>query len=164
MKHLAHILSLFVLVSAGLFFSSCGGNDPSSTSEEETQLNKFKFTWNISSVTLAGATTPNKTSEYPGMTTTFSGTFSAGGNYNYTSTATSWPSVSPWKANDTWKFKSSSIGNTIVRSDDGQEMGYSFSTDGKTLTINIDNYTGTGYNNGRVTSVLGDWTFVFTRP
>jgi hypothetical protein len=159
MKHLERILSLLILVSAGLFFANCGGDDPAETSEEETQLNKFKATWTLSSANDG----TDRTSEYPGMTATFSGNFVAGGTYNYTSSATSWPSVSPWKENGTWKFKSGAISNTIVRLDDALEMGYTFSNGDKTLTIDFT-YSGTGFNNGRVNSVDGDWTFVFTRP
>lgn len=159
MKHLGRILSLLVLVSAGLFFANCGGSDPSGPSEEETQLNKFKATWTLSSASDG----TDRTDEYPGMTATFSGTFVAGGTYNYTSDATSWPSVSPWKKAGTWKFKSDAIGSKIIRIDDGQEMDYSFSNGDKTLTIEFT-YTGTGFNNGRVNSVEGDWSFVFTRP
>lgn len=159
MKHLARIFSLLLLVSAGLFFANCGGGDPSDTSEEETQLNKFKFAWTLSSA----GDPADRTDEYPGMTTTFSGTFVEGGTYNYTSSATDWPSVSPWKASGTWKFKSGAVASTIVRIDDNQEMSYVFSNNDKTLTISFD-YTGAGFNNGRVNSVDGDWTFVFTRP
>src|SRR6187551_3295413 len=110
MKHLERILSLLILVSAGLFFANCGGDDPAEISEEETQLGKFKATWTLSSANDG----QDRTSEYPGMTTTFSGTFVAGGTYNFASTATSWPSVSPWKANGTWKFKGDAVSNTIV--------------------------------------------------
>jgi hypothetical protein len=159
MKHLERILSLLILVSAGLFFANCGGDDPEGISEEETQLNKFKATWTLSSANDG----QDRTTEYPGMTATFSGTFVAGGTYTYTSAATDWPSLSPWKKDGSWKFKGDAIGNTIVRLDDAQEMKYTFSNSDKTLTIEFT-YGGAGFNNGRVSSVEGDWTFVFTRP
>ena len=158
MKHLARLFSLVILVSAGLFIASCG-SDPTATSDEETQLNKFKSTWNLSSANDG----TDRTSDYTAMTTTFSGTFSTGGTYNFASTATSWPPVSPWKKDGTWKFNSTSVLTKIVRIDDGQEMEYAFSNGDKTLTISF-NYTGTGFNNNRVNSVAGDWTFVFTKP
>jgi len=160
MKHLARILSLLVLVSAGLFFANCGGGEPDGPSEEETQLNKFKATWNLSSANDG----KDRTSDYTAMKATFSGTFVTGGTYSYTSTATKWPSVSPWKQNSAWKFKTDAIGSKIIRIDDGQEIDYSFSNGDKTLTIEFT-YTGTGFaNSGKVSSVEGDWTFVFTRP
>ena len=165
MKHLGRILSLLILVSAGLFFANCGGDDPAAPSEEETQLNKFKAaTWNISNVTTSGSPA-DRTAEYAGMKVTFSGTFAANGTYSYSSVAPtgSWPSANPWKPNDSWKFKADAISNKIVRLVDGLEMTYSFSNGDKTLTISFANYTGVTYN-GRVNSVAGDWTFVFTRP
>lgn len=160
MKYVARLLSLSLLVSAGIFYASCdGGGDPSS-SEEETQLNKLKGTWNIQTVDNDGA---DRTDEYPGMTVNFSGTFSEGGTYNYTSDADSWPSVSPWKALDTWKFKSGSVASVVVRQSDLTEMEYTLSNSDKTLTLEF-NYTGPGFANGRTESVTGNWVFVLTKP
>lgn len=158
MKHVARLFSLLILVSAGLFYASCdGGDDPKS--EEESQLDKLKATWTLQSANDG----TDRTDEYPGMTVTIAGTFSEGGTYNYSSDADSWPSVSPWKAIDTWKFKSGSVANTIIRQSDLQEMTYLLSDSDKTLTISF-NYQGPGFNNARTESVTGDWDFVFTRP
>ena len=164
MKHLARTLSLLILVSAGLFFANCGGTDPNPASEEETQLNKFKASGAAWTITDANDGTDRK-DEYTGAKVTFSGTFSAGGTYSYTTTAPTpgWTNPSPWKKDANWKFKSGSVGNKIIRTDDTQEMGYAFSNGDKTLTITF-NYTGTGFNNGRINSVAGDWTYVLTRP
>lgn len=162
MNHLARIFSLLILVSATVFFTNCGGGDDPQKSEEEIQLDKLKVAqWTILSVTSSPG--GDKTSEYPGMTLTLSGSFSAGGTYNYTSTATSWPSKSPWKKDDTWKFQSGAVGTTIVRLSDDEEMTYTLSNSDKQLSISF-NYTGPGFFNGRTESVEGDWTFVFTRP
>jgi heat shock protein HslJ len=160
MKHLARILSLLILVSAGLFIASCGGSDPSDTSEEETQLNKFKGQWNMSEVKLGGVTQAG----YTEAKVTFSGTFTAGSNYSYISTATSWPDVSAWKEDAAWKFKSTNVLGVITRIDDSQDISYSFSTDGNTLTLSINAYAGESYSNtGRVNSVAGNWIFVLTK-
>ena len=160
MKYVARLLSLFILVSAGIFYASCDGSDDPQTSQEETQLEKLKGTWNIQSV-VNDATT--RTDEYPGMTVTFAGTFSEGGTYNYTSDADSWPSVSPWKALDTWKFNAGSVASVIVRQSDLTPITYTLSNSDKTLELRFD-YSGPGFNNGRVESVAGEWIFTLTKP
>ena len=160
MKYVARLLSLFILVSAGIFYASCDGSEGPETSPEETQLEKLKGTWNIQSV-VNDATT--RTDEYPGMTVTFAGAFSEGGTYNYTSDANSWPSVSPWKALDTWKFNASSVGSIVVRQSDLTPITYTLSNSDKTLELRFD-YSGPGFNNGRVESVAGEWIFTFTKP
>lgn len=158
MKHVARLLSLLLLVVAGIFYASCDDGN-GEKSQEEIQLDKLKATWTLQSANDG----TDRTDEYPGMTVTISGTFSENGTYNYSSDADSWPSISPWKAIDTWKFKSGSVTNTIIRQSDLQEMTYSLSNSDKTLTISF-NYQGPGFNNGRTESVDGDWDFVFTRP
>jgi hypothetical protein len=161
MNLLSRILSLLLLVSAALFYTNCGGGDDPEKSEEEIQLEKLKAgQWTL----LSASDGTDRTSEYPGMTLTMSGTFSPGGSYSYTSTATTWPTLSPWKKDDTWKFKSGAEGTTIIRLSDSQEMAYSLSNSDKQLTIDFT-YSGGGFdNNGRVEVVEGDWAFVFTRP
>ncbi len=158
MKHVARLFSVILLASAGFFYVSCDDDD-GGKSEEESQLDKLKATWTLQSANDG----TDRTDEYPNMTMTISGTFTAGGTYNYSSDADSWPSVSPWKAIDTWKFKSGSVGNTIIRQTDLLEMNYSLTNSDKTLTISFT-YAGTGFNNGRTESVDGNWDFVFTRP
>lgn len=160
MKYVARLLSLSLLVSAGLFYASCDGGEDPGTSQEETQLNKLKGTWNIQSVVNDGTT---RTDEYPGMTVTIAGTFVEGGTYNYTSDADSWPSVSPWKALDTWKFKSANVGSIVIRQSDLTEMTYTLSNSDKTLSLDF-NYEGPGFNNGRTETVTGNWVFVLTKP
>jgi hypothetical protein len=159
MKHLNRVLTLLILVSASLSYTGCK-KDENKQSEEETQLNKLKSDqWTLTSA----ADPSDRTAEYPGMKLTITGNFSEGGTYHYTSTATSWPSVSPWKKEDDWKFQPSAIGSGIVRQSDLQNMDYTLSNSDKTLTIHFI-YAGPGFNNGRTESVEGDWTFVFTRP
>lgn len=158
MKHIARFLSVIILIAAGVFYTSCdsGGDEKS---PEELQLDKLKFNWTLQSANDG----TDRTDEYPGMTLTFSGTFSEGGTYNYSSSASSWPSISPWNDVDTWKFKSGSVSNAIVRQSDLLEMNYSLTNSDKTLSISFI-YSGPGFSNGRTESVDGNWTFVFTRP
>ena len=160
MKYVARLLSLSLLVSATIFYASCDGSGDPETSQEETQLNKIKGTWNIQSLDNDGT---DRTDEYPGMTVTFAGTYSEGGTYNYTSDADSWPSVSPWKALDTWKFKSGSVPSIVIRQSDLTEIEYTLSNSDKTLTLEFS-YTGPGFANGRTESVTGGWVFVLTKP
>jgi hypothetical protein len=160
MNLLNRIFSLLLLVSAAVFYSNCGGGDDPEKSEEEVQLDKLKAAqWTL----LSASDGTDRTSEYPGMTLTITGTFSEGGTYSYSSSATSWPSISPWKKDDTWKFVSGSVGSKIVRLSDDVEMTYTLSNSDKQLSISF-NYAGPGFNNGRVGSVEGDWVFTFTRP
>ena len=160
MNLITRIFSLFLLVSAVVFFSNCGGGDDPEKSEEEIQLDKLKAgTWTL----ISASDGSDRTSEYPGMTLTFTGTFSAGGTYSYSSTATSWPSKSPWQDEGTWKFASGSISNKFLRLSDDEEMTYTLSNSDKQLSISF-NYIGAGFENGRVESVEGDWVFTFTRP
>jgi len=160
MNLITRIFSLLLLVSAVVFFSNCGGGDDPTTSEEEIQLDKLKAgTWTL----ISASDGSDRTSEYPGMTLTYSGSFSAGGTYSYSSTATSWPSISPWEDAGTWKFVSGSVSNKFIRLSDDEEMTYTLSNSDKQLSISF-NYTGPGFNNSRVESVEGDWVFTFTRP
>jgi hypothetical protein len=160
MNLITRIFSLLLLVSAVVFFSNCGGGDDPEKSEEEIQLDKLKAgTWTL----LSASDGSDRTSEYPGMTLTYSGTFSAGGTYSYSSTATSWPSISPWEDAGTWKFVSGSVSNKFIRLSDDEEMTYTLSNSDKQLSISF-NYTGPGFSNGRVESVEGNWVFTLTRP
>jgi hypothetical protein len=160
MNHLSRILTVLLIVSVGLLSFNCGGSDDPEKSEEEIQLEKLKAgPWSL----LTANDGSDRTSEYPGMTLTFTGTFAAGGTYAYTSSATSWPSPSPWEDEGTWKFVSGSVGNKVVRLTDDVEMTYTLSNSDKQLSL-VFNYTGTGFSNGRTEEVEGTWTFTFTRP
>ncbi len=160
MNHLSRIFSVVLLVSVALFSVNCGGSDDPEKSEEEIQLDKLKASeWQL----LSASDGTDRTSEYPNMVLTFAGTFSAGGTYQYESGAASWPSVSPWKAVDSWKFVGGSISSKIIRLSDDVEITYLLSNSDKQLSLSF-NYTGPGFNNGRTETVEGDWVFTFTRP
>ncbi len=160
MNHLSRILSFLLLVSVTLFLSNCGGGDDPEKSEEELQLDKLKAAqWTL----ISASDGSDRTSEYTGMTLSFTGTFSNSGTYSYTSSATDWPSASPWQKDGTWKFVSGSVNNKIIRLSDDVEMTYTLSNSDKQLSLAF-NYTGPGFNNGRVAVVEGDWVFTFTRP
>ncbi len=158
MEFVSKRLSILSLVLSLIILTGCGDDNPTPTAEE-TQLKKLVGAWTLSSVENDGV---DRTDEYTGMTLTISGTYTSGGTYNYTSAATEWPSVSPWKASDTWKFKASSVNSVIVRQFDLQEMNYTLANSDAQLTFDFT-YSGEGFNNGRAESVGGAWTFVFTK-
>jgi hypothetical protein len=162
MKYAARLLTLLILVSAGLFYASCDGGGGDEKSQEELQLDKLIGTWTIQSVVNDGV---DRTVDYPNMTVTIAGTFSEGGTYNYISDADSWPDLSPWKANDNWKFKSGNVGTIIVRQADLQDINYQLLNSDKTLNLSFDYPdTAPGFHNSRTESVAGNWIFIFTRP
>lgn len=157
MNHFSRILAFFLIVSVVLFSVGCDGSDDPEKTEEEIQLDKLKAgEWTL----ISASDGTDRTSEYPGMKLTFGGSFSAGGTYNYTSSATTWPPVSPWEEAGSWKFASGNVSNRIIRLSDEQEMVYTVSNSDKQLAITFT-YSGTGFANGRVD---GEWTFTFTRP
>lgn len=165
MKHLARLLSLLLLVSAGAFFSNCGGSDGDSPSEEETQLGKLKATWNLTSVTLDNVA--DTRFDGSNLALTITGNYSEGGKYNYSFSSDISVDSSPFPASGNWKF-GNPLSSTLIRLDseingtfDDVELGYS--VDGTTLTLSIDNYTGSNFVVGRTKSVDGDWVFVFTK-
>ncbi len=65
MNIIARSLSLLLLVSAGLFYAGCSGDDDPKSSEE-TQLDKLKATWTLQSANDG----TDRTDEYPNMTVT----------------------------------------------------------------------------------------------
>ena len=84
MKHVARLFSVILLAGAGLFYMGCDDDD-GGKSQEQTQLDKLKATWTLQSANDG----TDRTDEYPNMTLTFTGTFSEGGTYNYSSDADS---------------------------------------------------------------------------
>jgi hypothetical protein len=148
-------LTLFATI---LVLGACGGDDKEK-SEEEVQLDKLRGSWTISSVDNDGL---DRTDEYPGMKITLSGTYAEGGTYSLASTATDWPSISPWKKDDSWKFNSAAVSSVIVRLSDTVDLNYTLGNDDSQLTVEFD-YSGPGFNNGRVATVGGHWTFTFSR-
>ncbi|SKC86517.1 hypothetical protein [Ohtaekwangia koreensis] len=167
MKHLTRLLSLLILVSAAVFFASCGGDDGDDKTPEETQLDKLKGTWTLteSSVQFDGA--GDDRFDGSALKLTFSGNYSAGGKYSYAVTSSSQVNASPWPSGGSWKF-GSPVTSSIVRLDselDGSAdvtVAYTLSADSKTLTVQFT-YAGSGYVVGRTESVGGPWEFVFTK-
>lgn len=160
MNRLNRLFYLLLLVSVAVFNSSCDNDDDPGKTEEELQLDKLKAaTWQL----ISANDGTDRTSEYPGMTLTYSGSFSNGGTYAYSSSATSWPSASPWKKDDSWKFVAGSVNSKLIRLSDDTEMTYTLTNSDKQLTLTFE-YAGPGFNNARVEEVEGTWVFTFERP
>lgn len=164
MKQLARSLSLLLLVSAGIFFSNCGGSDDEEPSEEETQLNALKGTWTLSEVTLDG----NSDDRFDGanLKLTFQGNFSEGGKYDYSLSSDIQVDSSPFPGSGKWKF-GSPVTSRIIRLDSELDGSYDdvemeYSVDGSTLELSF-NYEGSNFVIGRTASVTGQWVFTFTK-
>ncbi|HEX7016393.1 MAG TPA: lipocalin family protein [Cyclobacteriaceae bacterium] len=157
MKIIPRMLSILVAVAMAVSLTNCGDDDDGGSSEEEAQLGKLVGTWTLSSASLDGT---DRTTDFPGLTLTVSGTFSQGGTYAYSFTGTR-PNPSPWPASGTWKFDANPS-SQIIRLDDGQKMNYSLGNSNAQLTIEF-NYQGSGFAGGRIEEVAGNWQFVFTK-
>jgi hypothetical protein len=158
MRFVTKWFSFITLFAAILVLNGCGGGDPEK-SEEEVQLDKLRGTWTMVSVENDGV---DRTDEYPGMKITLSGSYTEGGTYSLSSQATTWPSLSPWNATDTWKFNSATPSSLIVRVSDQVDMNYTLTNSDGQLRIEFD-YSGAGFHNTRTASVSGNWVFTFTK-
>jgi len=164
MKHLARLLSLIVLVSAGIFFANCGGGGGGDEkSEKEVQYNKLEGTWVVTDVTGPGAHdwdadfvdgTINLTVE----------NFSENGPYTYVFTVVE-DVQGPWEDSGEWTFGSNPETDMVRHDSDDTDVNMDYTVTDDQLTISFD-YTGTGWaisGSGRTQSVDGDWTFVFEK-
>lgn len=158
MKFITRILSIGVLGALTAFYVSCKPDEPTKTAEE-IQLGKLVSTWALSSAN----DSEDRTADFPGLVLTISGTFQPGQTYNYSLTGTR-PNPSPWPASGTWKFGEDA--NTDIIRDPGSpsETNLTYSVNDNTLTIEFNIPSGSsGWPGGRIESVEGDWTFVFTK-
>lgn len=158
MKIVLRMLSVLAVIVAAISFTRCDDDNGGGTSEEETQLNKLTAAWNVSSVTLDDT---DRTTDFPGLVLTISGTFDGtGSTYAYSFTGTR-PNPSPWPASGTWQFDANP-NSQIVRLDDGQKINYTLASGDSQLTLEF-NYQGAGFAGSRVEEVAGNWQFVFTK-
>jgi hypothetical protein len=160
MKLLKRILSLLVIAGLTTFYVSCKKPSDKKT-DEELQLGKLTQVWVLSSANDG----TNRTTDFPGLKLTLSGSFAQGGTYNYSFTGTR-PNPSPWPVSGTWKF-GSNVKQDIIR-DPGtaSEINMTYSVTDTNLTVAFTVANGsTGWAGGtsRTRSVSGDWTFEFTK-
>ena len=158
MKFVSKWVLFTTLFAAILVLNGCGGDDPEK-SEEEVQLDKLRGSWTMTSVDNGGV---DRSDEYPGMKISLTGSYTEGGTYGLTSTATEWPSISPWSKDDTWKFNTATPSSIVVRQSDLTDLNYTLSNSDSQLRIEF-NYSGDGFHNGRTASVGGNWVFTFKK-
>jgi hypothetical protein len=156
MKVATRLLTLIAIVGLAVFYSSCKPEEKDNRTTEEKQLGKLTTNWALVSANDG----KDRTSDFPNLVLTVSGTFSQGGTYNYSLTGTR-PTPSPWPASGTWKFGTDPL-TQIVR-DPGQaieiDATYEVSDTDLQIVFTIpDNWVG-----GRTKSVSGKWTFNFVK-
>ena len=157
MKLVARFLSLTLLAGAALFYASCdgGGDDPKS--DEEIQLEALSKTWTLTDAELDNAP---RFADFSNMKLTLSGTFLSGATYNYSITGTT-PTPSPWPRSGTWKF-GADVKTQMIRTSNSENLPMDYTLSGNTLTIEFQCETCDFEGGGRVSSVNGNWVFVFT--
>jgi hypothetical protein len=153
MKHFARLLSLLILVSAGLFFSNCGGGGGDDPDPAKDQLDKLVGTWTVTSATLNGTAK----AEFVGAQLTIT----SGKQFNFTKDVGN-IDASPWPGSVGWDF-GADVNTTITRHDAGGSVAVVYSVSESSLTMRLDDYAGDVYDIGRVKSVEGDWVFNFTK-
>ena len=155
MKLVSRILTLLVLASATVFYSSCGGGDDDPKSETDTQIEKLNGTWVIQSNTDVKQDGGDPTYPYKNMELTIT---ASAGSTSFPWKMTSRPPLSPWKDQGTFEF-GDPVATKLTR-DDKVVVTYSV-TDTK-LILTFEGFTGSGYT-GRVKNVEGDWSFEFAK-
>src|SRR5688572_23692778 len=153
MKHLSRLLSLLILVSAGLFFTNCGGGGGEDPDPAEEQLNKLVGTWTVTSATLNGTAK----AEFTGAQLTIT----SGKQFNFIKDAGT-IDASPWPASVGWDF-GADVTTNITRHDATGSIAVEYTVSGSSLTMKLNDYAGTAYDIARVKSVEGDWVFNFTK-
>ena len=158
MKFLTRILSVAVLGAIASLYMACDGDDPTKTAEE-IQFEKLDSIWAITSSNDG----TDRSGDFPGLVLTVSGTFQPGQTYNYSLSGTR-PNPSPWPANGTWKFGTDP--NVDIIRDPGSisETSMKYTVTDNTLTLEFNVPEGSnGWPGGKIESVEGDWTFVFSK-
>ena len=157
MKIAARFILITILAGAVILLSDCKGKDPKPSSKEKVQLTKLVAPWTLTNVTLDGATRTDFTS----VVLTLGGNYVAdGGSYTYSFTGV-FPQPSPWPKTGGWQFGANPE-SQLVRVEDGVAMNYTLSSNNTVLNITF-NYTGQGFQGGRVNEVAGNWSFTFSK-
>ena len=162
MKIASRILSLLILVVITTFYVGCKKDDDDKKTEEQMQLEKLAGVWTVESANDGGVRTADFT-DPSAMVLTLSGNYAEGGTYNYSLTGAR-PDPSPWPASGTWKFGTNKS-SEIVRDPGGvNEINMTYSVTDANLIIEFTVPDGSpGWPGGRIGSVVGDWTFTFTK-
>lgn len=157
MKFVARFLSLTLLAGAAMFYASCDDGGEDTKPEEQLQLEALTKNWTLQSASLDN---DPRTADFTNMKLNLSGTYSPGATYNYNITGTL-AMPSPWPRTGTWKF-GSSVKTQIIRNPGSENLNVTYSLSGNTLTLDFLCQTCDFAGGGRVSSVNGNWRFVFT--
>ena len=156
MKVATRLLTLLAFIGLAVFYASCDKEPKDNRTAEEKQLDKLKSTWAIVSANDG----TDRTTDFPGLVLTLSGSFAQGGTYNYSFTGTR-PTPSPWPLSGTWKFGTDPLTQIIRDPGSPIEIDATYEVSDTDLKITFlipDNWTG-----GRTQSVSGTWTFQFVK-
>jgi hypothetical protein len=155
MKLVSRILTLLVLASATVFYSSCGGDDDNAKSETDQQLEKLNGSWVIQApgdVTQDGDAPPFA---FTNMTLAIN---APAGSTTFNWTATGRPELGPWDAQGTFEF-GDPVASKLKRNDQ-VSINYNVTDTKLIMTFSFSNSA--GYP-GRTKSVEGDWSFEFAK-
>lgn len=125
-----------------LALSSCDGDEPSMTKQEEVTALLVGKTWKIQSVNVGGV---DKSSMFSGMTLQFTSNSVTASNGGIV-----------WPSSNTWTFTSDEA--TTLRRSDGVDVQVEATETTLKLTLN---WTKTTLGPGRVSSVAGTHVFTF---
>jgi hypothetical protein len=154
MKHFSRIFTLLVLVSAGLFFTNCGGSGGSDPDPEAEQLAKLVGTWTITAAEF------NNTSKPEFVDSEI--TITSGKTFTFDNAAAI--AAGPWPASGSFEFGTNIETQMTIIHSNGDSFPATYSVSGTTLSITLANYDGEAYaHNGRVASVEGTWEFTLTK-
>lgn len=150
MKKLSYLITAGVLLIT-LGTTSCKKSDDSGPTVEEQQLAALKGTWAATSVSDG-----NPRTDYGDFTLTFN-------NMSYITSGG--PDLLPIPNGAAFAF-GDNVKSKLILDPNNAALGYTYSisADGSTLTMNSDQtYSGEGFPRSRVSSVSGDWQFVFSK-
>jgi hypothetical protein len=159
MKIAFRVLSLSILVVVSVFYAGCEKKKHDPDTEEKRQLTKLVADWTMVSANDG----TDRTGEFTGLVLHLEGNYVEGGTYNYSLTGDR-PDPSPWPEAGTWKFGTNKS-TTIIRDPGGvDEIEMTYQVTETDLVISFTVPDGSeGWPGGRVTNVIGDWTFTFTK-
>lgn len=153
MKIAARILSVIALISVATMYTACGPDDPKEKSEIDQQIELLNGNWTVTSATFNDL---EPDLDHDGMTMEITGTI---GNETISYNVDNRPTgPSAWPATGSFTFNADP--KTSLTRDDGVTVSYSVTATQLNMSFNFDKDP---YTAGRVSSVRGEWKFVFTK-
>jgi hypothetical protein len=155
MKLVSRILTLLVLASATVFYSSCGGDDDNAKSETDQQLEKLNGTWVIQAATDVTQDSDAPPFAFTNMQLVIN---ASAGSTSFNWTTSGRPELGPWDAQGTFQFGDPVA--SVLKRNDNVTINYNVTDTELIMTFTFNNSA--GYP-GRAKSVEGDWHFEFTK-